>query len=454
VTSLTYVLSGPTTNYNLLMYSSLPTWALSGTPPYSLLLPAPVYYEFQPGGFVSTAALDTFVTARAPHWNPPSGARLTSVFVRTATSNLTSLTAAAQAGQNWVDVASPTGLAVNDYVVLDDDLATEEYRRIGAIEGARLWFTTPASYAQLSGLRTAHAAGASLKEVTLTQKAFGTDYAEDDATGTVTEAAEFGPGNKVVLSYTTDLVVPERYPTAPFDSPDFDDAFGEWANQPLSDGTYTVTVWGYQTLCVTSARTAIAPTGTFCPTTPADVTTYRATSPGAKLDLLLGAAPGTLQPYGNISGAGATCNACHDDIYFHGGGRRGFDTCIACHGVAGSEPGIGETGEPTTVKFASYLHSAHLAAFPSQVGGARACSMCHGSATNWRAPPPRPHSDPATEATLAPIRTYAIACTGCHFDPASVAHFEVMTSPSGVESCAACHGEDSDLAIEVVHRGR
>jgi hypothetical protein len=433
------------------MYTSIPTYALTGSPPYTILLPMPVYYEFLPG-FVSTAGLDTFTTARAPHWNPATGTMTTTVFVRTATPNVTTITGDAQPGQNYVDVASATGLAVNDYVVLDDGTGQEEYRRIGIIEGTRVFFTTPASYAQLSGLRFGHEAGDSFKEVTFAQKVAGTDFSINGPAGSVTELTEFGDGAKVVLSYTTDFVVPDRYPTAPFDSPDIDDAFGEWANQLLSEGTYTLTAWGYRQICVTPNRTTVAATGTTCPTSPVDLTSYRGTSPPAKVDFLLGVTPGTVHPYANISGAGATCNKCHNDVFFHGGGRRGFETCISCHGVAGSELSIGEAGAPSSVKFSQFLHEAHEPAFPSQVGGVRDCTMCHGTATNWKSPPPKIHSNPTVAASIAPVRSYSFACMGCHQTPAAIGHFDSMTAPNGQEACATCHDSGRIYAIDLMHK--
>lgn len=478
LTAMNYVLSGPTTNYNLLMYTSIPIYAFGSgaAASYTMNLPMPVIQEYL--GAVAGTSPRTYTTARKPHWNPATlgglNVALTSVSVRTgAATATTTLAAATKLYQNYIDLpvtAASLGYAANNVLVLDDNTASEEYRTIGKLDELnpnRLWFTTTASYAQLSGLRFAHAAGASVGKATLTAKIYGTDFTVDNANGTFTEAAgkDFGVGNKVLVNYTSDFVMPSVYPQSPYDSLDLDDAFGEWAGKPLSSGTYTFTLWGNTQLCVSPLRAMVTPTiatgtssyncsgSTTNPAPATDNTSYRGTSPTAAVDFLYGTAT-TLTPYANISGGGSTCNKCHNDIYFHGGGRRGFQTCIACHGVAGSELAQGSTGTPTSVRFQQLLHEKHKETFPSSVGGVRDCAMCHGTATTWKEPAPVTHSDPAVQATLKPDRVYTFACSGCHTDTAAQQHIETNTSTLGVESCSVCHAPGREYAIEYAHQSR
>jgi hypothetical protein len=49
------------------------------------------------------------------------------------------------------------------------------------------------------------------------------------------------------------------------------------------------------------------------------------------------------------------------------------------------------------------------------------------------------------------LRGDARACTGCHDGPASLAHAEINTTASGVESCAACHGPGRLFAVSTAH---
>ena len=67
----------------------------------------------------------------------------------------------------------------------------------------------------------------------------------------------------------------------------------------------------------------------------ADKTTYHGTSRSVTADFLVGKAT-KLEPVATISSA-QNCYSCHDDIWFHGSHRRGLDSCLICHGTAGSE---------------------------------------------------------------------------------------------------------------------
>ena len=49
-------------------------------------------------------------------------------------------------------------------------------------------------------------------------------------------------GNAVVVSYTSDFVMPAVYPV-PINDGSLDHTSGEWASLPILDGTYTLGFW-------------------------------------------------------------------------------------------------------------------------------------------------------------------------------------------------------------------
>jgi OmcA/MtrC family decaheme c-type cytochrome len=464
--SISAVLSGPSTNYNVLLNTSIPTAALTGAQPFTVNVPQGILYEFVGD---STGALDVFTTSLTPHLNV-TGA-LTSVQVRTATSGGSStLSAAAPALQNFVDVANPANFARNDFVVIDDAVAgKEEYLKIQWVNGNRLWFSSPATTTYAPGVRFDHAGGATVKEVTLTTKTAGTDYTLNAATGQINELVEFGAGNAVVVSYTTDFVMPSVYPVPLNGSPDLDDSWGKWTAKPIVAGTYSLGVWGQVNLTLNLYG---------------ESNSYRNTSVTTKQDFLVGSAT-TLEPYALIS-SGQNCQACHQDITFHGGGRRGFDACILCHGTAGSEdrPQYVAASAPATtgvtINFRTMLHKIHRGAdlanastytvvgfgagaypnnftantyedveFPALPGGVDNCTKCHGdSNTAWQNPSDRNH--PTNQ--VMPVRAWRAVCGACHDDDAAAAHIDTQTSPSGVEACGVCHGTGGQWAVQKMHK--
>ena len=466
VDSISAVMSGPTSNMQLLVSSSVATGKLTGGQPYTINLPRQVFLEH---AGTSTAALDRFMTALAPHYDAAGAA--TTVWARTATGGGSALAMDdLPAPRNYVDVTNPAGFARDDYVVIDDGTANEEYVRIQFVEGDRLWFGSAAQTDYAPGTVFDHLAGATVREVTLTALAEGVDYVLDDATGTIEERVEQGVGTDVVATYTTDFVVPDRYPLAQNDSPDLADDAGEWVGKSLVDGTYRVAIWGYRDLTLDLFGESNG---------------YRAPSEAAHADVLVGGAS-EVEPYDLIASAD-TCYSCHQDIYFHGNGRRGFDSCIMCHGASGSEdrPQYRAANAPPTtaleIRFRSMLHSIHMGAelanastytvvgfgsgypnnfsehtyehveFPSFPSGTKNCVACHGAGNEaWMMPTTPEHpSDPGM-----PAQPWSLACGACHDGDAAQAHIAAQTAPNGAESCAICHEAGSELAIEVVHKVR
>ena len=464
---LSVIVTGPTSNRNLLLSSTIPAAALTGAPPFSLNLPEVLNLELL--GTSTATAGEVFTTARAPIWNF-TGA-LPAIFVRTATGAATTLAAAATALQNFIVVASSAPFLRNDYIVIEDGVAgAQEYLRVQWVDGNRLWFAAAGAAGYQPGLRRAHAAGATVTKVTLTTKTVATDYTVAPGAGTITEVTEFGAGAAVLATYTTDFVMPAVYGPPFNDSPDLGEAAGKWKGLPLVSGTYTVGVWGSRTLPLIQNG---------------ETNNYRSTSPPANVDFLVGSAT-AVTPVAIIS-SGATCANCHTDVYAHGGGRRGVDTCLLCHGSAGTEdrPRYVAASAPATpgvsVEFRAMLHKIHRGSglanaatyavvgfgggtypdnfsvlgfgdvgFPAMPEGVKDCRACHGASDAWQTPADRTHPTAAT----APARSWQVACTTCHDSGAAAAHVDVMTSSLGNESCAVCHDSGRELATDLVHKVR
>jgi OmcA/MtrC family decaheme c-type cytochrome len=462
---LTVVFSGPTTNSNLVSFVDFPRAALTGAQPYSVRMPERVQLEYV--GDSSGSNGDVFATARAPHWNVTSA--VTEVRVATLAGGTSSLAAPTAERQNYVDVMDGGQFARDDYVVLDRGGANEEYLRIQHVEGNRLWFSSPTTTGYPTGPTAVHAQGTPVDEVTLALLVNPVDYTIDAATGTIEELAEFGAGKAVVVTYTTDFVVPDVYPVAINGSPDLDETAGEWSGKSLVDGTYVLTVYGSKSLTLTEHG---------------ESNTYRATD-STGVEVLVGSA-GMLEPYDKISSA-ETCYACHQDLLFHGGGRGGFDACIACHGTAGAEdrPQYVAGNAPATtgvaIDFREMVHKIHRGrdlanastytvvgfgstaypdnytphhydevGFPAMPAGTMECAKCHGTSDSWTDPAPRGHP---TEQ-VQPALVFGPACASCHDSDAARAHIEINTAASGFESCAICHSADDELGVETVHKVR
>lgn len=465
-------LTGPTTNYNLIQFLNLPVAFLSGAQPFEFNLPETLWFEFVGN---ATAGADQFTTSRVPHYTTGFS---TTVFSAALSGASTTLASSTSARANFLDVADASGFARNDYLVIDrGEVGLEEYLRIQYVEQNvsgttdRLWFGSPAQTDYPPGPRVAHVAGANVERVTVTQLTSGNQYTLNAANGTITESGGFVDGEAIFVSYTTDFVMPNVYELALNDSPDLDNRAGKWSGLALLDGTYTFMIWGNRTLNYAAHG---------------ETTAYRNTSKAAKQDFLVGDAT-AIVPYGAIASAD-NCYSCHQDIYFHGGQRRGFDTCVSCHTTAGSEdrPQYRAAGAPATtgtaIDFVSMLHKIHHGAelanaatyqvigqaqtawpnnftphsydhvrFPAMPSGTKSCVTCHGSTNeSWKQPVEVTHPDQTW-----PHQKWTQACSSCHDSNSALAHMEVMTGPfSGLESCATCHGLGKDLEVPLVHKVR
>lgn len=162
----------------------------------------------------------------------------------------------------------------------------------------------------------------------------------------------------------------------------------------------------------------------------------------------------------------ASCNACHDQISFHGGSRRGIEMCVLCHTPQNLDPGTGQSMD-TKVLF----HKLHMGenlpsvkagtpyiavissrgttdysdvAFPADPGDPRRCEVCHSQTTK------------AAQATAYMTNPTRVACGSCHDD---VNFASGKNHPGGPQFddnlCANCHipqGEmDFDASIKGAH---
>ncbi|MGH7143049.1 MAG: multiheme c-type cytochrome [Planctomycetota bacterium] len=227
-----------------------------------------------------------------------------------------------------------------------------------------------------------------------------------------------------------------------------------------SDGTYTLGMWGNTTFVVKS------PDGL-------QSTSYKGTAIATHEDFLVGSAT-TIKPYTNM--VASSCNKCHQDIYYHGAGRHGYDTCQLCHQTSGAQDNAEFVASPSTansIEFRNMLHKIHLGddlydastwgiiggngsktsftgGFPALPVGVKQCTTCHGTSTNYHDLTDRNHP---TEQNL-PVKAYSMACLSCHDDPSAQAHASLQVSSGGVESCTVCHGDGKDYDVTVMHKPR
>jgi OmcA/MtrC family decaheme c-type cytochrome len=424
------ILSGPTTNPQVVSYQRVAQNAFVGNGPYTFRLPEQVYYE--PVG-TSTGVLETFATSRAPIWNVTNAA--TTLARRTGTTTSTTLAAGAVPTQNYIDVASGAGFVNNDFIVIDDLVpGVREYMKVQWVDGTRLWFGSYYSTSYKPNLKIAHAVGATVQKVTLATVPTAS-WTADAQTGVITEVVEFGAG-EVLASYTTDFVVPSTYPGALNDTPVNGEDWGDWTGLPVLSGTYTLDVHGARSLSVTRSGEA---------------TSYTEGADSTAVKLLFGDATEVTEVTRIDPQA---CYGCHNSLQFHGGSRRSVEACLSCHGTAGAEgqprysnQSSGGFGHP--VEFRWLAHNLHKDVFPAMPGGVQDCAKCHGQNTAWTEPAPRLHPQ---QSVLT--RAWRASCSGCHDSSSALAHMDVNTTATGAEACSVCHGTGDTLDVTNVHRIR
>jgi hypothetical protein len=464
------VINGPTSNPNLVHYVTVPTSAIGSGPSYTFLLPERLYYE--PVGTSSDSTLgETFSTNRAPHWNVSGAA--TQLLLRTGTGASSTLAANAAINQNYLDLVSGGGanFAKNDYILIDGgNAALREILKVQQVEGDRLWFSSAYSQNYAKGVRLPHLLGTQVEVALVTRDGNGNEvpipaasWSLDPSTGLITETSEFGAG-EVLVTYTSDFLVPANYPGAFNESPELDQSWGDWIGLPVLSGTYNIGIWGRRDLPFVVNVGGVT-----------EATTYREAGDAGHVAVRFGNAT-EIEEIARTDG-GASCTSCHTDIQFHGGGRRGYSTCILCHGTAGAEDAAryvyanGAATPEVTIDFRTMLHKIHQGkelnagadyqvagfggnphsyehvGFPLMPGGTSNCASCHGSDTSaWLEPSERNHPD-----AMLPTRSWRAAYASCHDATAAIAHIDANTAPSGSEACAVCHGVGKDHDVRSSH---
>ncbi|MGA3201971.1 MAG: OmcA/MtrC family decaheme c-type cytochrome [Bryobacteraceae bacterium] len=189
----------------------------------------------------------------------------------------------------------------------------------------------------------------------------------------------------------------------------------------------------------------------------------------------------------------ANCNKCHQTLQVHGALRNNTEYCVLCHNPSNTDASTramatvasDKAAPPQGINFNLLVHRIHdginMQAFGrtyivvgyggshndfsgtlfpalSPAGAAtdlENCSLCHVN-TSEQADLTLTglHQVTDPQGPINPIQPIASACSGCHVDLPSAAHFLANTVTLGgqqVESCAVCHSSGAAYAVDAVH---
>ncbi len=144
------------------------------------------------------------------------------------------------------------------------------------------------------------------------------------------------------------------------------------------------------------------------------------------------------------------CNACHDQLMFHGNGRQNTQYCVVCHNPTLTASVPGQTGVTQSLNFQNMIHRIHMGAqLPTVVAGG---TFAIGSANYNDVHFPQPITNcVACHAPNTFTTPTAHACTTCHDAPSTFAHAQLNTTSTGVEACATCHGPGRSFSVATSH---
>ncbi len=156
-----------------------------------------------------------------------------------------------------------------------------------------------------------------------------------------------------------------------------------------------------------------------------------------------------------------SCNACHDQLAFHGGFAHGMPMCVLCHQPQNADP---TTGNSLDAKV--FFHKLHMGSqLPSVIAGVpyqiigymnsvndfstvidpatpQRCEVCHSLAPSINAPA-------ATQAKAFLLEPSRAACGACHDD---VNFATGVNHPGGIQTddaqCANCHIPQGELPFD------
>lgn len=201
----------------------------------------------------------------------------------------------------------------------------------------------------------------------------------------------------------------------------------------------------------------------------------------------------------------AKCNACHGNLTFHGGARRGGEYCVMCHNPNNANNERVARFESSTVlaesvDFRVMIHKIHagtklsqpyvLYGFPAPTAAnpvgtptnfgetrypraLNECEACHLAGT-WALPASQGRApsilqqltcseDPAADTDsyctgtawnitgTIQLPPETAVCTSCHDQTYTSAHAQVNTTTSGVEACSTCHGPGKAFDVKTAH---
>lgn len=168
------------------------------------------------------------------------------------------------------------------------------------------------------------------------------------------------------------------------------------------------------------------------------------------------------------------CDSCHEELAAHGGIRNNLESCVLCHNPLATDEAVRPTEAmpPASIDFKVLIHLIHAGdqqesppviygfggslhdfggvGFPGNLAN---CASCHVG--NSYGLPLAAAVLPTTvrqgESLISSTPAIQSVCTACH-DGATVAgHAELETTPSGVETCAVCHGPGREFSVSDRH---